>query len=50
MRQFLPVILVLTLVVGGVLRSLFGRGPVPLPPEAWSALSDGYFPEQSLSA
>lgn len=26
-RQFLPVILVLTLVVGGVLRSLFGRGP-----------------------
>ncbi|WER44722.1 YgcG family protein [Cupriavidus sp. WKF15] len=26
-RQFLPVILVLTLVVGGMLRSLFGRGP-----------------------
>ena len=26
-RQFLPVILVLTLVVGGVLRSLLGRGP-----------------------
>uniref|UniRef100_UPI003F4932AA TPM domain-containing protein n=1 Tax=Cupriavidus yeoncheonensis TaxID=1462994 RepID=UPI003F4932AA len=26
-RQFLPVVLVLTLVVGGVLRSLLGRGP-----------------------